>query len=167
MIPFYLDTNFQLEPNEKALLEVLHAAYISRTEALRTYQGTVLTLTDQLADLRTSNSALKKQLDTISQSHASLLSDITNPNGRHSISEGVPMSPPSEGDDSGCWSDSGIGPEEDMTFMRSESPSSFGGGLMRSRGNSAGNWRKTVSNSTCESGEIKLLRAENLRLHQE
>jgi hypothetical protein len=143
----------------------LHAAYISRTEALRAYQATVLTLTDQLADLRTSNSALKTQLDVTSQAHASLLNEITNPSGRTSISENGGISPQSEGEDSGWWSDSGLGAEEDntLTLARSTSPS---GGLMR-RGSSAGNWLQRRSVSSYDSSEIKTLRKENLRMREE
>jgi hypothetical protein len=145
-------------------LEALYTAYVSRTEALRTYQATVVALTDQQTDLRTSNSALKKQLDITSQAHASLLTEITNPNGRPSLSEDVTMSPPqSEGDDSGWWSDSGMAAEEDDSFTSS---SSSGEGLMR-RGSSAGNWLQRRSISTSEPGEVKLLRKENLQLRDE
>src|SRR5579859_5904627 len=92
----------RLDRHERALLEELHAAYLSRTEALRTYQATVLNLTDQLTDLRTSNAALKAQLDITSQAHASLLTEITNPNGArslspHALSDDGRLSPQSEG----------------------------------------------------------------------
>ena len=78
------------------------------------------------------------------------------------------MSPESEGDDSGWWSDSGIGAEEDdtLTFTRSTTPASSVGGLMR-RGSSAGKWLQRRSISASEPGEMKLLRKENLRLREE
>jgi hypothetical protein len=114
-----------------------------------------------------SNSALKKQLDVTSQAHASLLTEITSPSGRPSMSErDVSMSPESEGDDSGWWSDSGsIGAGEDdtLTLARSSSPAR---GLMR-RGSSAGHWLNRRSTSPSDPGEIKLLRKENIRLREE
>jgi hypothetical protein len=124
----------------------------------------VLTLTDQLHDLKTSNLALKAQLDITSQAHASLLSEITNPNSPHTFSDDGRLSPQSEGDDSGWWSDSGLGPEEDdkMT-LRSVSPGR-GSGLMR-RGSGA-QWARNGM-SPGEGGEVKLLRKENLRLREE
>jgi hypothetical protein len=76
------------------------------------------------------------------------------------------LSPQSEGDDSGWWSDSGLGAEEEdaMTIGRSVSPSR---GLMR-RGSSAGHWLQgRRSTSPAEPGEVKLLRKENLRLREE
>lgn len=78
------------------------------------------------------------------------------------------MSPQSEADDSGWWSDSGIGAEEDdtLTFTRSTSPPFSAGGPMR-RGSSAGNWLRRKSMSPGEPGEIKLLQKENLRLREE
>ena len=130
---------------------------MSRTEALRTYQSTVLTLTDQLTDLRTSNYALKTQLDVTTKAHASLLNEITGGTTRSSFDDGR-MTPRSEDDDSGWWSDSGIGAEEDDTVSN--------GGLMR-RGSSAGAWLKRQSHSSGENGEMKLLRKENLRLREE
>ena len=146
------------------LLEALHAAYLSRTEALRTYQHTVLSLTEQLTDLRTSNSALKAQLDVTTQAHASLLNEITSLNCHPSIVEEGRMSPQSEGDDSGCWSDSGLGAEDDtLTYTRD---SSTGRGLMR-RGSGVANWLQRRSSTSGESGEIKLLRKENMRLREE
>jgi len=141
-------------------------AYLSRTEALRGYQVTVQALTEELADSRMSNSALKVQLDVTSQAHASLLTEITSPSGRPSISErDVTMSPASEGDDSGWWSDSGsIGAEDDtLTMARSASPAR---GLMR-RGSSAAHWLNRRSASPGEPGDIKLLRKENMRLREE
>jgi hypothetical protein len=125
----------------------------------------VLTLTDQLDDLRTSNAALKTQLDITSQAHACLLTEVTNPDGNVSISENGRMSPQSEGDDSGWWSDSGLDAEEGdtLTLAQSSSPS---GGLMR-RGSSAGNWLRRRSTSPVAPGEVKLLRKENMRLREE
>ena len=78
------------------------------------------------------------------------------------------MSPQSEADDSGWWSDSGFGAEEDdtLTFARPKSPSSSAERLMR-RGSSAGSWLQRRSISPGESGEVKLLRKENLRLREE
>jgi len=161
-------------------LEQLHAAYVSRTEALRTYQATVLTLTEQLTDLRTSNSALKAQLDITSKAHASLLSEITDPHGLATIPANGRMTPQSEDGDE--WSDSGLGVEEDDTLTvgsrrgsalgvgdeidsaaaRSVSPAR---GLMR-RGSSAANWiaRNSISPPN---GELKNLRKENFRLREE
>ena len=74
------------------------------------------------------------------------------------------MSPQSEGDDSGCWSDSGLGAEDDtLTYTRD---SSTGRGLMR-RGSGVANWLQRRSSTSGESGEIKLLRKENMRLREE
>ena len=123
-------------------------------------------MTEQLADLRMSNSALKAQLDITSQAHASLLTEITDPNTRTSICVDRSMSPESEGDDSGWWSDSGLGAEEEDTFSvaRASSPVP---GLMR-RGSRAANWLQSRrSSSPAEPGEVKLLRKENLRLREE
>lgn len=155
----------ELDAHEKALLGALHTAYLSRTEALRTYQSTLLTLTEQLADLRMSNSALKTQLDVTSQAHASLLLEITNPNGAATICDDGRMSPTSEGDDSGWWSDSGLGAEEEDTVtVQSTSPAR---GLMR-RGSTAAHWLQSRrSTSPAELGEVKLLHKENLRLREE
>ena len=119
-------------------------------------------LTDELADLRTSNTALKKQLDITSQAHASLLTEITNPTAaRISVSDDAShMSPMSEGDeDSGWWSDSGIGVEDDDTTAVARSPS-------MKRGSIAGDWHRR-SSSPIDSGEIKLLRKENQRMREE
>ena len=124
------------------------------------------TLTDQLNDLKTSNSALKAQLDITSQAHASLLSEITNPNNPHTFSDNSDgrLSPQSEGDDSGWWSDSGLGAEEEDTMtLRSVSPGR-GSGLMR-RGSGAQWSRNGMSPES--TGEAKLLRKENLRLREE
>lgn len=110
-----------------------------------------------------SNSALKVQLDVTSQAHASLLTEITNPSARPSLD--VTMSPGSEGDDSGWWSDSGsIGAEDDtLTLARSASPAR---GLMR-RASTAARWLNRRSASPGEAGEVKLLRKENMRLREE
>jgi len=163
----WTSSSSKLDAREKALLEALHTAYLSRTDALRTYQSTLLNMTDQLADLRMSNSALKTQLDVTSKAHASLLTEITNPNARSSISRDGSMSPESEGEDSGWWSDSGLGAEEDdtLTVARSTSPVR---GLMR-RGSSAAQWLQSRrrSPSPPATGEVKLLRKENLRLREE
>jgi hypothetical protein len=155
----------KLDANEKSLLEALYTAYLSRTEALRTYQSTVLGLTDQINDLRTSNAALKQQLDVTSQAHAALLTEITNPTGCVPTCEDGRMSPQSEADDSGWWSDSGIGADEDdsLTSVGSPSPPK---GIMR-RGSAAGHWLRGSLNSSSEPGEVKLLRKENLRLREE
>ena len=134
-------------------------AYLSRTEALRTYQSTVLSLTEQINDLKTSNSALKIQLDVTSQAHATLLTEITNPERQITITSDGRTSPlQSEGDDSGWWSDSNVDGEDDnITDTRP----------MR-RGNSAANWLGSRrSTSPPSAGEVKLLRKENLRLREE
>jgi hypothetical protein len=75
------------------------------------------------------------------------------------------MSPESDDEDSGWWSDSGFGAEEDdaMTLAGSTSPSQ---GAMR-RGSSAGRWLQRRSTSPGEPGEIKLLRKDNIRLREE
>jgi hypothetical protein len=148
------------------LLEELHAAYISRTEALRTYQSTLLDLTDQLNDLKTSNSALKAQLDVTSQAHAALLTEITNPDRRGSVNAQYDgrTSPQSSEDDSGWWSDSGIGAEEEDHTLTQTSPD------LRSmrRGSKATSWLSgRRSTSPAEAGEAKLLRKENARLREE
>lgn len=72
------------------------------------------------------------------------------------------LSPQSEGDDSGWWSDSGLGveEEEDRMTMRSVSPGR-GAGLMRGTG---AQWGRGGSPET---GEVKLLRKENSRLREE
>jgi hypothetical protein len=140
-------------------LEALHDAYLSRTDALRCYQASVLQLTDELNDLRTSNAALKRQLDVTSQAHASLLTELTNPGGRISSDDGA-MSPVGEdGEDSGWWSDSGIGAEEDDTMTLAPSPS-------MKRGSMAGDWHRR-SSSPGDVGEVKLLRKENQRMREE
>jgi len=126
----------------------------------------VQSLTEELADARTSNSALKAQLDVTSQAHASLLTEITSPSSRPCISErDLTMSPESEGDDSGWWSDSGsMGAEEDtLTLARSASPA---GGLMR-RGSTAARWLNRRSASPGEAVDVKLLRKENIKLREE
>jgi len=159
-------------------LEQLHAAYLSRTEALRTYQTTVFSLTEQITDLRTSNYALKQQLDITSKAHASLLTEITDPRGLATISDS-PMTPQSE-DEVDEWSDSGLGVEEDDTLtVGSRRGSSLGaeiedasprsGSPARSligRGNSATNWISRNSTSA-PTGELKYLRKENFRLREE
>ena len=136
----------------------MYAAYLSRTEALRAYQTTVLLLTDELADLRTSNAALKKQLDITSQAHASLLTEITNPTATRPLSDDAShMSLMSDGDeDSGWWSDSAVGAEEDDTIALAS----------MKRGSIAGDWHRR-SSSPVDPGEIKLLRKENQRMREE
>lgn len=70
------------------------------------------------------------------------------------------MSPASEVDeDSGWWSDSGIGAEEDDTMTLGRSPS-------MKRGSMAGDWHRR-SSSPVDPGEIKLLRKENQRMREE
>lgn len=119
-------------------------------------------MTDQLADLKTSNSALKAQLDVTTQAHAALLNEITNPDRQMSIDRDGRTSPMSE-DDSGWWSDSGIGGEEGTEMSSPDLRS------MR-RGSRAASWISSngASNSRPhEGGEVKLLKKENLRLREE
>lgn len=152
---------------EKSLLQSLHAAYLSRTEALRTYQATLHTLTEQLEDLRISNAALKTQLDITSRTHAALLTEITT------VGKGIPATIPSErlsseseDDDSGWWSDSAEDAEDNRdTWVRPPSPSAPNT-LMR-RGSVAANWLRRTSKPSASSGEINLLRKENIRLRDE
>ena len=113
-------------------------------------------MTEQLTDLRTSNEALKKQLDITSQAHASLLDEITSSNGRRSISED---------DDSGWWSDSGIGAEEDDTLTPTMSRSPPRGGMKR--GSMAGDWLQRKSTAPAENIDVKMLLKENLKLRGE
>jgi hypothetical protein len=98
----------------------------------------------------------------MTQAHASLLNEITNPGGLAMTSDEGRMSPHSEDADSGWWSD-GREEDDDETLTVATSITSNSEFV---RGSSAGNWIRRRSGSP-EGGEVKILRKENIRLREE